>query len=218
MTEAKRCLDFTAGWGDRLTGWLASPTVEEIVLIEPRQSAADAYREQARIASTIAAKKKQLYIFTVAAEDIIGELDGGFDLILSSPPYCSLELYDTTSKNAHMQVSQRYSSAEAYLSHFLFPVAKSCLQKLSSTGIFCINLSDHARKGVKVCQPFLDYVHETMPEFTLVATFVYGLRGNPGRQRQSGGESGIHSTNGEPIYVFCRKEGVVSVREKLRVW
>jgi thiamine biosynthesis lipoprotein ApbE len=38
--------DSSGGWGDRLTGFLASSSVEGITVIEPRQAACDAFARQ----------------------------------------------------------------------------------------------------------------------------------------------------------------------------
>ena len=42
-------LDCCAGWGDRLTGFLGSKSVKEIVLIEPRKDGCEGYEEQFKI-------------------------------------------------------------------------------------------------------------------------------------------------------------------------
>ena len=197
--QAKTCLDFSGGWGDRLTGFLAAPSVQIIDIVEPRKAAAFSYRRQHELSGSSAA----LRVFTGAAEDLLPTMDGVYDLILSSPPYFKLETYDTPfSEGYDMQVSQRYHSTEEYLDRFLLPVTLSCLQKLSPVGVLCINLSDNASKKVVICQAFLTKVLDAMStNFTFVGTFCYQAATNPAnRSKLSAGST----VKGEPIYLFGR--------------
>ena len=45
-TGAARVLDFSAGWGDRLTGFLASDSVRHITLVDPRPGSIRACKQQ----------------------------------------------------------------------------------------------------------------------------------------------------------------------------
>ena len=45
LLGARTVLDFSAGWGDRLAGFLAAPLVHSITLIEPRARACEAYEQ-----------------------------------------------------------------------------------------------------------------------------------------------------------------------------
>ena len=186
LCQAQRCLDFCAGWGDRLAGFLASASVRSVHLVEPRGDAVRAYRKQAKAV----AHDKRVVVHRGAAEDVLPRLRGRFDLVLSSPPYFDLEIYDASDPR---QVSQRYGSTEEYLQRFLVPVARRCLELLSPGGLLCVNVADNPRKKVVFCQAFLDAME---PGARLLGTFCYETRRNPADRRLEG----LH---GEPIYVFA---------------
>lgn len=153
-------LDMSAGWGDRLAGFLASPSVDAITLIEPRASAAPNYRAEAKLAAR-AGHKKKLRIMTDGAENAMPKLvkEGAqFDLIITSPPYFSRELYDPSSKNAHLQVANKYGTSQEYLEGFLFPVAAAAAKCLSKTGVLALNIDDNEKHGVKICAPLLKFM------------------------------------------------------------
>jgi hypothetical protein len=190
------CLDFCAGWGNRLTGFMAAPNVEEIDLIEPRSDAANAYINQHHLVGS----KTLLNVYRGAAEDVLPTLHRKYDLIISSPPYMNLEIY-TGKREAgrHLQVSERYADVKAYLEDFLIPITVTCLKRLRTNGIFCINISDSRKKGIDVCRVFLERVVKlTRGKYKFVGTIGYAI--TPDRNFFYKKSHGCFV--GEPIYVF----------------
>lgn len=216
MFEAKSCLDFSAGWGDRLTGFMAVPCVKKIDLIEPRKAARSAYERQHRLAGSEA----RLRVFTGAAEDVLPTLTSRYDLILTSPPYFNLEIYDTEyGENRRMQVSERYVDCEGYLVHFLVPVALMSMSRLSSRGVLCVNISDNARRGVVICKPLLEECKRHMPSsMCVLGTFCYSMGVNPANRTARSTEDGKSCRNGEPIYVFCHKAHASTARRHIKTF
>ena len=204
MFGAECCLDPCAGWGDRLTGWCAAPTVRSIDLIEPRRAAALDYKRQFLAAQALGSAVERLEVHIAAAEDRLPTLDGSWDLILTSPPYFNLEIYDRDGENEALQVSSRYSSPEAYLNGFLVPLAHACLARLSPMGVFCLNITDNERSGLVITRAFLAQMH--VPGFVFIGTFAYELPTNPALR------SAIFLRKSEPIYVFCRQAAEEHVR------
>ena len=133
--DAKSVLDFSAGWGDRLSGFLASPCVTSITLIEPRTSACAAYKSQWAAVES----QKQLNVMPGNAERLLPTLEAGFDFILSSPPYFNAERYPYTEGDAP-QVWQTYETVEAYKDEFLWPVIKESQRLLRTGGRFLHSL------------------------------------------------------------------------------
>lgn len=203
MTRAERCLDFSAGWGDRLAGFMASPSVKDIVLVEPRTAQCDAYKKQIECAGSPAS----VTIYRNAAEDILPSLRGKFDLILTSPPYFNLEIYDSKDD---LQVSQRYQDTEVYLLKFLVPCALRCLKLLSPKGVLCLNVADNPRESVIFCDRFLRLMREAAPG-CFVGTVAYETRWNP---------AAVHgdrsARKAEPMYFFCARDSVRAARAALR--
>jgi hypothetical protein len=180
---AKRCLDFCGGWGNRLVGFLAAGA-EVVELVEPRASACEAYRRQHALLGGDA----RLTVHQGAAEDVLPTLEGPYDLVMTSPPYMSLEIYD----DGPQQVSQRYGDAESYVEGFLVPCCLRALELLAPEGLLVVNVADNARRGVVFCARFL---REMRARVAFVGTLLYETRCNPAHQR---------GPKGEPCYVFAR--------------
>ena len=77
--SARTVCDSSGGWGDRLTGFLASKSVEDITVIE-RQL------EDAGVS-------KNLTVLHGPAEMMMADVAGDIDLFLTSPPYLPSERY-----------------------------------------------------------------------------------------------------------------------------
>lgn len=201
LAELGRCrkvLDFSGGWGDRLTGFLAAPHVEHITIIEPRRSACQHYRAQHQLSGESA---KKLTILQGPAQRRLDDVEPGTcDLILTSPPYLNLEIYD---KDNPDQVHTFCHTSSDYLRKFLFPCLDKGLLALSPVGLLALNIDNNLREGVDICQPVLDFMSTR-------AAFV----GTMGLLKQQGGNmtNGAGQTTGlraEPVYMWCR-EGVLS--------
>ena len=87
--SARTVCDSSGGWGDRLTGFLASPSVKEITVIEPRRAACDAFQRQLEDAGV----SKKLTVLHGPAEVMMEDVAGDIDLFLTSPPYLPSERY-----------------------------------------------------------------------------------------------------------------------------
>lgn len=209
MLVAKRVLDFSGGWGDRLTGFLASPSVTHVDLIEPRIKAAPLYKAQCKASGRSDLK---LTIHSTGAEEAVPFLKSKFDLILTSPPYFNLELYDQHSRNSDKQVHNRYSTNDEYLKGFLFPVVSAAMHKLSPSGVLCLNISDNARKGVDICSPFLAFLRSSK-DFCLVGTFAFEQPGGVNTKNLTLKHDVFH---GEPIYVVCRRKARGRIKKLIK--
>jgi hypothetical protein len=87
--SARAVCDSSGGWGDRLTGFLASKSVEDITVIEPRWAACDAFERQLEDAGV----SKNLTVLHGPAEMMMADVAGDIDLFLTSPPYLPSERY-----------------------------------------------------------------------------------------------------------------------------
>jgi hypothetical protein len=206
---AEACLDFSAGWGDRLTGFLAAPSVRRIELIEPRADACAAYWKQKAFVRGGGGDGCELAVHCGAAEDVLPELrrrGRTFDLIMSSPPYFNLETYD----DGHLdQVSERYRTCDAYLAGFLLPVTLHGLAMLSPRGVLAVNVADNPARGVRYCDDYLKAVRSLIrgTGFCLVGTLAYETRSNPAALSSGAGADCIKA---EPVYVFARRGAAAS--------
>ena len=191
--KPRRVLDFSAGWGDRLTGFLASPSVEHITLIDPRPSCRVACLAQ----HSFVRSDKTLEFHQYGAEEALPTLRAAsVDLVVTSPPYFDMELYGETAKEAVGQIRLKVKDTEEYLRQFLFPVLRECQRVLVSGGLLALNVDDHDKEGVVLCAPMLRFM-KTLPRMQLVGTA--GLR------KGSGFGQGLHAIEGskaEPVYLF----------------
>ena len=134
--EAKRILDFSSGWGDRLSAAMAS-SIENYIGIDPNKDLKNGYEGQ----TDIFGDSKGIGIIYEPAEEALPKLKTGFfkpDLVFTSSPYFIIERY---SKDA-TQSWQRYKKIDKWLDGFLFPVLRDSWELLEIGGHMAINISD----------------------------------------------------------------------------
>jgi len=150
--KAKNVLDFSSGWGDRLSGAMASDYVKSYIGIDPNEKLFENYDKQIELFGS----GKNIQMFQSPAEDIIKILDGEFDLIFTSPPYFIIERYSKDSS----QSWQRYKKIDKWLNGFLFPVLEGSWNLLKSGGHMAINISDvYCNHTInKICDPMNDFI------------------------------------------------------------
>ena len=195
--RAARVLDFSAGWGDRLTGFLASERVECITLIDPRHGSIAACKQQHRFVKS----QKILRTYEEGAETALPRLASrSVDLIVTSPPYFDLEHYGETAREAKGQIRTKVRSLDEYIAVFLEPVLRHCERVLASGGTLAINIDDNPRAGVAICAPALK-IASSFPSLRLLGTA--GLR------KGKGFGQGLHrqssDVQAEPIYIFRKR-------------
>ena len=94
---SKNVLDFSAGWGDRLSGFYASETGEYYLGIDPRKENHPIYEEQAEFYDkhrTMFEPEKKSEFICEPAEDVdLSKYENFFDIVFTSPPYFNVERY-----------------------------------------------------------------------------------------------------------------------------
>lgn len=198
--EPRRVLDFSAGWGDRLTGFLASASVEHITLIDPRPGSIAACKRQHAAVASLLPSPKTLVTHQHPAEEVLPRLPArSVDLIVTSPPYFDLEEYGETTAEAKGQIRTRVANVDEYLRVFLQPVLTHCARVLAPGGVLALNLDDNATTGCVLCKPALQILKTTKLE--LIGTA--GLRKGRGFGE---GRVGVAQKDvvekAEPIYLF----------------
>ena len=141
--NAKRVLDFSSGWGDRLLGAMAYQ-VERYLGYDPNPQLQHGYNEMISLFSEKIDEETDKQRYEIIAEpfeqSIIHET---FDLIFTSPPYFDFEIYISSeqiiSKN---QSITNYPKFNDWIIHFLFTSLHKCWQQLIMNGNMVIHLSD----------------------------------------------------------------------------
>jgi tRNA1(Val) A37 N6-methylase TrmN6 len=148
---AERVLDFSSGWGDRLSAAMATDSITKYVGIDPNTELFSGYKKQI----SKFGNGKDIEMVNLPAEDYFKDSRKDiFDLVLTSPPYFVIERY---SKDA-TQSWVRYKKIDMWLRYFLFPVVSACCERLRSGGHLAINISDvYCNHTVNnICDPMND--------------------------------------------------------------
>lgn len=150
--KAKSVLDFSSGWGDRMSAAMASETVEEYVGIDPNKDLYEGYQQQIRLFST----KDIMNIFLPAEEGIQTLKNFKPDLIFTSTPYFIVERYSKDST----QSWQNYKKLDMWLEKFLFKSIADAWKILKSGGHMAINISDvYCNHTInRICDPMNDFI------------------------------------------------------------
>jgi hypothetical protein len=150
--KAKNVLDFSSGWGDRLSAAMAAETVQEYIGIDPNKELYAGYQQQIRLFSN-----KPIMNMFLPAEEAVQVLNNFEpDLIFTSPPYFIVERYSKDSS----QSWQKYKKLDIWLDNFLFKTLKDSWKLLKSGGYLAINISDvYCNHTInKICDPMNNFI------------------------------------------------------------
>ena len=188
ITGARK-VDASCGWCDRLTGFLASPHVTEITVIDPRAGSIDAAKKQHAFVESPAT----LHTYQDGAEVVLPTLRAkSVDLIVSSPPFFALERYGEEEAQTQGQIWTKCDDNDDFVRVFLEPVIRHCARILVPGGYLALNVDDNPKEGVFMTQPTLDVAKRS--GLALVGTCAMLM----GRGINTGG----YGAKGDPIYVF----------------
>jgi hypothetical protein len=187
---AKRVYDPCMGWGDRLSGALAS-NVELYYGRDVNPFLFGGYSEQV----------KRLPSNTNVHFEMIGAETGApreqyFDLTFTSPPYYKVEKYA-----GEMQSHALFKTFDEWLRGFLFPLGKNCLDAIHDYGHVALNMSDvYCNHRVNVmCEPFIAHMTSLGATYKGAVGYEMGKRLNKNNsQSQTAGFS-------EPVLVFGKR-------------
>ena len=186
--QAKNVLDFSAGWGDRLVGFLSS-NAESYVGIDPNSKLHSLYKEIANFCD----EDKQVEFICSPAEDAdLG--DKTFDFVFTSPPYFTLERYS----QEDTQSWKRYPKISKWLKDFLFPTLEKCWTHLED-GRILVNIADAYTNGTReeICQPMLRFMETLGAKYEGVLGYQMG--GRPGANMDNLGNIFC-----EPVWVWSK--------------
>lgn len=169
LLRARRVLDISAGWGDRLIANLACD-VERYVATDPNTSLKPAHD---RIVADV---KQQFACDTRTNVSILYEpfesaaLPAGemFDTVFTSPPFFDFEIYvpkENRSDAARQSISGRNTFVQ-WMSGWFFPTLEKAWSRLSDGGHMAIHITDTwTGKGQKceVCEPMCLFMQWCLP-------------------------------------------------------
>ena len=145
MTNAKKVLDTSCGWGDRLAGFFASDA-EEYYGCDPNPNTYQRYQEQISTYNKLLPKPKKVQIWNCGAEDIPYDKLPAIDVAFTSPPYFSTEEYNKGGELEENQSWFKFNEYEKWRDDFYLPVAEKSMKV--SRFMFC-NIMDPKIKGTR---------------------------------------------------------------------
>ena len=143
MTDAKRVLDTSCGWGDRLAGFFASDA-EEYIGCDPNPNTYKQYLKQIETYNSFLSKPKKVTIYNCGAEDMPWDKIDNIDCAFTSPPYFSTERYNEGGEKEENQSWFKFDEYSKWRDDFYIPVSHQSYTRSKHT---FINIMDPTIKG-----------------------------------------------------------------------
>ena len=177
MTNAKRVLDTSCGWGDRLAGFYTSKA-ESYTGCDPNPETFKNYIKQVidyesflgNFKPDITIKEdyfscngvKQVKIYRCGAENLPWHDIKNIDCVFTSPPYFSTEHYNKGGLHEEDQSWFKFDTSDKWLNDFFLPVSENSFNSLSDNGHLLLNIIDPTIKGkrYKVCDVLVDTLYK----------------------------------------------------------
>ena len=158
MTDAKKVLDTSCGWGDRLAGFFASDA-EEYIGCDPNPNTFKQYLKQIEVYNSFLEKPKKTTIYNCGAEDMPWDTIKDIDCAFTSPPYFSTERYNEGGEKEENQSWFKFNEYEKWRDDFFLPVSKKCFERSKHT---IINIMDPTVKGKRYrsCDEVVDMLKD----------------------------------------------------------
>jgi hypothetical protein len=195
--EAKHVLDFSSGWGDRLSGFYSAKSTISYVGIDPNARLYPQYKKQEALYSKY--NKKETELNESCAENFdFSTTKKKFDFIFTSPPYFNIEKY-TQEEN---QSWKKYRKFDVWLNDFLFATLKNAWEQLEEGGILAINISDvySGHRINNICDPMNDFIS------SLDGAFYMGCLGMKMSKRPNNKTTQKTGTFVEPVWFFSKNK------------
>lgn len=148
MTNAKKVLDTSCGWGDRLAGFFAS-NAEEYIGCDPNPNTYEQYMKQIEVYNSFLPNPKKVTIYNTGAEDLPWSEIKDIDCAFTSPPYFSTERYNEGGEKQENQSWFKFNEYDRWRDDFYLPVSKNSFNSLSDQGHLFINIMDPTIKGTR---------------------------------------------------------------------
>ena len=174
LTNAKKVLDTSCGWGDRLAGFYTS-SAKEYIGCDPNPNTFAQYMNQVYEYEKILGNKnihikeerdyftinatKKVTIYRCGAEDLPWDEISDIDCSFTSPPYFSTEEYNKGGQHEEDQSWFKFNEYEKWRDNFFLPVSQKCFERSKFT---LINIMDPTIKGKRYrsCDEVVDMLKD----------------------------------------------------------
>lgn len=196
MFQAKRVLDFSSGWGDRLFAFI-SLDVDAYTGVDPNPGLHGPYQQM--IDDLVPVQKRGRYTM-IESPFQTAVLPRGltYDLVFTSPPYFDLELYATKTDGGQ--------NLDQWKSAFLYPSLDKAWEALEVGGHLALSINDFWGRGADAVrtsyvEDMVRYVSSLPGAHSLNS--VYRGRCTPYIASSTGGDGTLI---GAPIWCWRRTE------------
>jgi SAM-dependent methyltransferase len=152
-----RLLDPCAGYGDRLLGAIASGMVSQYVGVDPNVALHDGYRQ---IMADFGWRLDQVELLAEPFEDVRRDFSDQFDLVFTSPPFWTTEIYEENNYPNNHQSTTRYKQLDHWLHRFLWPLLRRCYLALRPGGYMVIHLQNVYTLNAQLVETTLNHMRE----------------------------------------------------------
>jgi hypothetical protein len=138
MADAKKVLDFSSGWGDRLIGCMLE-NIDIYQGVDPNICLKEKYN---KIIKTFQSRCTGQYnVISAGIQDV--ELTELYDLFFTSPPYFDYEKYiDSSDQSINLG-----STEDEWLNNFLYPNMSKCIKSIKKHGLIVLYFSQEKGKS-----------------------------------------------------------------------
>lgn len=158
---ARRILDMSSGWGDRLLGAISvEQHIQYYVGVDPNYKLQPGYSQ---MINTLAKDKSKFIMIESPFETaVLPERANTFDCVFTSPPYYDYEKYGDGKDSS----ITNYPGFESWMVDFLFTSILKAWNLLENGGYFALNISDPnelIRNGTFFTEPTILFMHAFLP-------------------------------------------------------
>lgn len=135
-------LDFSCGFGGRILGSYASSMVDRYIGVDPCKINLDSNVEIGKVIDYHKSLNNSEFSYELhnsTAEDFFKTFNKKVDMVLTSPPYFDLEIYDHSKSQSYVN----YNNYEIWKEKWLTEILKSCHSSLKDNGFCCIFFSNN---------------------------------------------------------------------------
>jgi 16S rRNA G966 N2-methylase RsmD len=176
--NAKKVLDMSAGWGDRLLGALASP-IDLYVGVDPNKCTHPGYQDMIKTLAPYSPNPNGKYILIEDKFETAKIEYDNFDLVYSSPPYFDYEKYTSDESNASKQSYITHNTEDLWLNNFLKVSVSKSIKLLKHNGYLILYIGQE--RGKSYMEKFMDWAFK-LTDICYIGCIYYanvGLSAHP---------------------------------------
>lgn len=167
MFNAKRILDPSSGWGDRLLGAM-SCDIDLYISTDPNTCLHPFYKQMIELLKPYSPNKTMEIINLISGFETcdISKYYNSIDLIYTSPPYFNYEVY--TNETSQSMANKNESE---WVKSFLIPFLNKCYDSLKINGHLVLYFSQP--RGCSYIEFMFKYIDTELLGFVFMGSFIY---------------------------------------------